>query len=248
MNNQEKITFISKWISKYVENMNIPAKSLIVGISGGIDSALTSTLSCMTTINTFVISMPINMNSKTCDLSTIHGEWLTNIYPNATHITIDLSSAYKAFNLSLVNHNQKSDLGFANSKARLRMMTLYQVAATQKGIVVGTGNKVEDFGVGFYTKYGDGGVDISPIADLMKSEVKSLSETLKIDKRIIDADPTDGLWEDGRTDEKQLGLSYDQLEDAMNNISSDNRLKYENIRNANLHKMEPIPVCKIPRG
>ena len=248
MNNQEKIAFISKWIRNYVENMTNPAKSLIVGISGGIDSALTSTLACMTRMNTFVISMPINMNEKTCNLSTVHGEWLTKNYSNVNHLTIDLSAAYKAFNLSLIEKNQKSDLGFANSKARLRMMTLYQIAASQKGIVVGTGNKVEDFGVGFYTKYGDGGVDISPIADLMKSEVKSLSKTLDIDKRIIDADPTDGLWDDGRTDEKQLGLSYDELEKAMNDISSDNRLKYENIRNANLHKMEPIPVCKIPRN
>ena len=246
MNNQEKITFISKWISKYVENMIIPAKSLIVGISGGIDSALTSTLSCLTTMNTFVISMPINKNSKTCDLSNVHGEWLTKNYPNANHITIDLSSVYKAFNSSLVNNNQTSDLGFANSKARLRMMTLYQVAAAQKGIVVGTGNKVEDFGVGFYTKYGDGGVDISPIADLMKSEVKSLSETLKIDERIIDADPTDGLWDDGRTDEGQLGFKYSELEDAMGNPNSPHREQYEKIRNQNLHKMEPIPVCKIP--
>ena len=246
MNNQEKITFISKWISKYVENMIIPAKSLIVGISGGIDSALTSTLSCMTTINTFVISMPINMNSKTCDLSTVHGEWLTNNYPNATHITIDLSSAYKAFNLSLVNNNQKSDLGFANSKARLRMMTLYQVAATQKGIVVGTGNKVEDFGVGFYTKYGDGGVDISPIADCNKTEVWELGKELGILKEIIDAPPTDGLWDDGRTDEGQLGFNYNELEDAMINPDSPHRAEYEKIRKQNLHKMDPIPVCKIP--
>tara|TARA_B100000900_G_scaffold403550_1_gene410767 strand:- start:176 stop:922 length:747 start_codon:yes stop_codon:yes gene_type:complete len=248
MNNQEKITFISNWISNYVQNMTIPAQSLVVGISGGIDSSLTSALSCKSNINTIAISMPININSHTSNLSAIHGEWLTHNYKNVNHIDIDLTLPYEAFYTSLIDNDQKSDLGFANSKARLRMMTLYQVAAAHKGIVVGTGNKVEDFGVGFYTKYGDGGVDISPIADLMKSEVKSLSETLNIDKRIIEADPTDGLWEDGRTDEKQLGLSYDQLEEAMNNTSSHNRLKYENIRNANLHKMLPIPVCKIPRG
>ncbi len=248
MNNQEKIEFISSWIRNYVNNMSVPARSLIVGISGGIDSALTSTLSCLTKLDTIVISMPIKLHSDSSNLSSIHGEWLTEKYRNANHLVIDLTTAYEAFNKSLIDNNQNSDLGFANSKARLRMMTLYQVAAAQKGIVVGTGNKVEDFGVGFYTKYGDGGVDISPIADLMKSEVKSLSKTLNIDKRIIDADPTDGLWEDGRTDEKQLGLSYDQLEEAMSNISSDNRIKYENIRNANLHKMEPIPVCKIPRS
>ena len=248
MNNQEKIVFISNWISNYVENMTIPAKSLIVGISGGIDSSLTSTLSCMTNINTFLVSMPINANQDTSKLSNVHGEWLTKKYNNANHLTIDLTTTFEVFRTSLIDNNQKSDLGLANSKARLRMMTLYQVAAAQKGIVVGTGNKVEDFGVGFYTKYGDGGVDISPIADLMKSEVKSLSKYLKIDKRIIDADPTDGLWEDGRTDEKQLGLSYDQLEEAMNNIKSNNRMKYESIRDANLHKMKSIPVCKIPRS
>tara|TARA_B100001113_G_scaffold78221_1_gene61414 strand:+ start:798 stop:1544 length:747 start_codon:yes stop_codon:yes gene_type:complete len=248
MNNQEKIVFISNWINNYVENMNIPAKSLIVGISGGIDSALTSTLSSMTKIKTIAVSMPISMDKDKCDLSSAHGEWLKNRYDNVDHLTIDLSAAYQTFNSSLIDNDQKSDLGFANSKARLRMMTLYQVASSQGGIVVGTGNKVEDFGVGFYTKYGDGGVDISPIADLLKSEVKSLSKTLNIDERIINADPTDGLWDDGRTDEKQLGLSYDELEEAMNNISSDNRLKYEKIRNANLHKMKPIPVCKLPRS
>tara|TARA_B100000925_G_C21950577_1_gene448776 strand:- start:519 stop:1205 length:687 start_codon:yes stop_codon:yes gene_type:complete len=228
--------------------MTIPAKSLIVGISGGIDSALTSTLSCMTNIETFLVSMPINTNHNSSNLSNVHGEWLTKKYNNANHLTIDLTAAFEIFRKSLIDSDQKSDLGLANSKARLRMMTLYQVAAAQEGIVVGTGNKVEDFGVGFYTKYGDGGVDISPIADLMKSEVKILSEYLKIDKRIIDADPTDGLWDDGRTDEKQLGLSYDQLEEAMDNIKSNNRAKYESIRNANLHKMNPIPVCRIPRN
>ena len=136
--------------------------------------------------------------------------------------------------------------GFANSRARLRMTTLYQVAAANKGIVVGTGNKVEDFGVGFYTKYGDGGVDISPIADCNKTEVWELGKELGILKEIIDAPPTDGLWDDGRTDEGQLGLQYNELEEAMNNPNSENREKYEKIRKLNLHKMESIPVCKIP--
>ena len=136
--------------------------------------------------------------------------------------------------------------GMANSRARLRMTTLYQVAAANNGIVVGTGNKVEDFGVGFYTKYGDGGVDISPIADCNKTEVWELGKELGILKEIIDAPPTDGLWDDGRTDEGQLGLSYKELEEAMDNENSVNRDKYNSIRSANLHKMEPIPVCKIP--
>ena len=135
----------------------------------------------------------------------------------------------------------------ANSRARLRMTTLYQVAAANKGIVVGTGNKVEDFGVGFYTKYGDGGVDISPIADCTKTDVWELGKELKISEEIIKAKPTDGLWDDGRTDESQLGLKYEEVEDAMNNPDSPNYEKYIKIRKLNLHKMEPIPVCKIPK-
>ena len=142
--------------------------------------------------------------------------------------------------------NFDNEHGMANSRARLRMTTLYQVAAANKGIVIGTGNKVEDFGVGFYTKYGDGGVDISPIADCNKTEVWELGKELGILKEIIEATPTDGLWDDGRTDESQLGLQYHELEEAMNNPNSPNRAKYENIRKQNLHKMEPIPVCKIP--
>lgn len=163
-------------------------------------------------------------------------------------MTIDLTSTYMEFNSLLTNSDQGSDLGFANTKSRLRMVTLYQVAAAQSGLVVGTGNKVEDFGVGFYTKYGDGGVDISPIADLMKSEVVSMATTLGVDEKILHAPPTDGLWDDDRTDEAQLGLSYDDLEDAMENESSINRPKYSQIRRLNLHKMEPIPVCKMPKS
>ena len=163
-------------------------------------------------------------------------------------MTIDLTSTYMEFNSLLTSSNQDSDLGFANTKSRLRMVTLYQVAAAQGGLVVGTGNKVEDFGVGFYTKYGDGGVDISPIADLMKSEVFSMASTLGVDERILQAPPTDGLWDDNRTDESQLGLSYNDLEDAMENESSINRAKYIQIRRPNLHKMGPIPVCKMPKA
>ena len=247
MNNTKKINYISEWIKNYVDSMEKPAQALIVGISGGIDSALTSTLSSMTGINTIAISMPIYTNQMQSNLGHIHGKWLTDKFMNATHINIDLTDSYKIFNLKLCDMEQSSEIGFANSKARLRMMTLYQVASSQNGIVVGTGNKVEDFGVGFYTKYGDGGVDISPIADLMKSEVKELSKTLEIDSRIIDAEPTDGLWDDDRTDEKQLGLSYDELEEAMINSNSMNRKKYEIIRNNNIHKMNPIPVCKLPK-
>jgi NAD+ synthase len=247
MNNTKKINYISEWIKNYVDAMENPAESLIIGISGGIDSALSSTLSSMTGIKTIAISMPISTNQNQSNLGGIHGKWLTDKFINSTYINIDLTDSYKIFHSKLTDMEQLSELGFANSKARLRMMTLYQVASSQNGIVVGTGNKVEDFGVGFYTKYGDGGVDISPIADLMKSEVKELSKTLEIDSRIIDAEPTDGLWDDDRTDEKQLGLSYDELEEAMINSNSMNREKYEIIRNNNIHKMNPIPVCKLPK-
>ena len=158
--------------------------------------------------------------------------------------TIELDKLFDQFKSSLTNFNNEH--GMANSRARLRMTTLYQVAAANKGIVVGTGNKVEDFGVGFYTKYGDGGVDISPIADCNKTDVWELGKELNILQDIIQATPTDGLWDDGRTDEGQLGLSYKDLEEAMDNENSKNREKYLKIRKANLHKMEPIPVCKIP--
>ena len=247
MNNTNKINYISEWIKNYVNTMEKPAQSLIVGISGGIDSALSSTLSSLTGIKTIAISMPISTNQNPSNLGVVQGQWLTEKFINATYMNIDLTDTYKMFHLKLGDMEQSSELGFANSKARLRMMTLYQVASSQNGIVVGTGNKVEDFGVGFYTKYGDGGVDISPIADLMKSEVKELSKTLEIDSRIIDAEPTDGLWDDDRTDEKQLGLSYNELEEAMINSNSVNREKYEIIRKNNIHKMNPIPVCKLPK-
>jgi NAD+ synthase len=248
MNNQDKIDFIVGWITDYVSKMPNPAKSLVVGVSGGVDSALTSTLASMTGLRTFALSMPISTGSNHSRLNSAHGQWLEEKFSNTTYMTIDLTSTYMEFNSLLTSSNQVSDLGFANTKSRLRMVTLYQVAAAQSGIVVGTGNKVEDFGVGFYTKYGDGGVDISPIADLMKSEVVSLASSLGIDRRILQAPPTDGLWDDDRTDEAQLGLSYSDLEDAMENKSSINRPKYSQIRQLNLHKMEPIPVCKMPKS
>ena len=247
MNNTKKINYISQWIKDYVDNMQNPAKTLVVGVSGGIDSALTSTLSSLTGIKTIAISMPILTNKNSSNLGQVHCKWLLDNFPNTSFMNIDLTDAYKIFHSTLCDSEQTSELGFANTKARLRMMTLYQVASSQNGIVVGTGNKVEDFGVGFYTKYGDGGVDISPIADLMKSEVRELSQELKIDTRIIKAAPTDGLWDDDRTDEKQLGLSYEELEEAMTNNTSINREKYNKIRGANVHKMNPIPVCKIPK-
>ena len=240
----EKAQFISNWIKNYTEIMPSKAQSLVIGISGGIDSSVSSTLSAMTGIRTIVLSMPIKQKSTQHDLSIKHQEWLVKKFDNVEAHTVNLDKLFETFKNSLSKFD--SELGMANSRARLRMTTLYQVAAANKGIVVGTGNKVEDFGVGFYTKYGDGGVDISPIADCNKTEVWDMGRELNILKEIIDATPTDGLWDDGRTDEGQLGLKYKELEEAMNNTNSANREKYEKIRKMNLHKMEPIPVCKIP--
>ena len=240
----EKIQFISKWIKNYVQEMPSKAESLVIGISGGIDSSVSSTLSAMTGLRTIVLSMPIKQKTSQHDLSLKHQEWLIKNFKNVEAYTVNLDKLFETFENSLSKFD--SEHGMANSRARLRMTTLYQVAAANKGIVVGTGNKVEDFGVGFYTKYGDGGVDISPIADCNKTDVWEMGRELNILKVIIDASPTDGLWDDGRTDEGQLGLKYSELEEAMNNPNSPNREKYEKIRKSNLHKMEPIPVCKIP--
>ena len=244
MTPSEKSKFISDWILNYVNSMPKKAKSLVIGISGGIDSSVSSTLSAMTGLRTIVLSMPIKQNGSQHDLSLRHQEWLKKNFKNVEGHTVDLDSLFKTFESTLKNFN--SEHGMANSRARLRMSTLYQVAAANNGIVVGTGNKVEDFGVGFYTKYGDGGVDISPIADCNKTEVWELGRELKILDDIINAAPTDGLWDDGRTDEGQLGLSYKEIEEAMENENSKNRDKYIQIRKSNLHKMDPIPICKIP--
>ena len=244
MSPSEKVKYISNWIKAYVDQMPNKAESLVIGISGGIDSSVSSTLSAMTGIKTIVLTMPIRQKNNQHDLSLKHQEWLTKKFKNVEAHTISLDKLFEAFSSTLNKFDNEH--GFANSRARLRMTTLYQVAAANKGIVVGTGNKVEDFGVGFYTKYGDGGVDISPIADCNKTEVWQLGKELGILKEIIDAPPTDGLWDDGRTDEGQLGFKYQDLEDAMKNQNSPYIEEYEKIRKQNLHKMEPIPVCKIP--
>jgi len=241
----KKIIFIKDWILSYVNSMPSKAQSLVIGISGGIDSSVSSTLSAMTGLRTIVLTMPIKQKKSQHDLSLKHQEWLKKNFDNVEAHTIKLDNIFESFQSTLSKFDNEH--GMANSRARLRMITLYQVAAANNGIVVGTGNKVEDFGVGFFTKYGDGGVDISPIADCNKSEVWEMGKELKIIKEIIDAAPTDGLWDDGRTDEGQLGLTYKELEEAMNNEKSKNREKYIKIRKANLHKMEAIPICKIPK-
>ena len=244
MKPSEKAIFISNWIKDYVNAMPNKAESLVIGISGGIDSSVSSTLSAMTSLKTIVVSIPIKQKKTQHDLSLKHQQWLTKKFKNVEVHTLELDKLFEIFKSSLSKFDNEH--GIANSRARLRMTTLYQVAAANKGIVVGTGNKIEDFGVGFFTKYGDGGVDISPIGDCKKTDVWELGRELKILDEIINAQPTDGLWIDGRTDEDQLGLTYKELEEAINNPNSSNREKYEKIRKLNLHKIESIPVCKIP--
>ena len=220
----EKVKFISNWIKTYVDQMPNKAQSLVIGISGGIDSSVSSTLSAMTGIKTIVLTMPIKQKENQHDLSLKHQQWLVKNFKNVEAHTLSLDKLFETFSTTLNKFDNEH--GFANSRARLRMTTLYQVAAANKGIVVGTGNKVEDFGVGFYTKYGDGGVDISPIADCTKTQVWEMGRYLKIDQKIIDAPPTDGLWVDGRNDEDQLGMTYQELEEAMENPQSKNYEKY----------------------
>jgi NAD+ synthase len=243
---------ITKWIKTYAKSNNI--KALVVGVSGGIDSSVVSTLCAHTKLKVYALTMPIRQSEQTHSLSVRHAKWLTENFKNVKHINIDLTRTYEVFDSALSMPHFNSELGFANSRSRIRMMTLYQVAQSVNGIVVGTGNKVEDFGVGFFTKYGDGGVDISPIADLMKTEVWQLGRELGILQDIINAKPTDGLWSDGRTDEDQLGMDYPSLEEAMlhdengtvpkSKKAKNNLEKYRQIRARNLHKMMPIPVFK----
>jgi len=243
MTTAERIHFIKDWIKNYCNSMEKKPDCLVVGVSGGIDSAVVSTISAMTGINTKVLSMPIRQLKFQDDLSKAHLKWLKNKFSNVDEIIINLDDVFNVFEKALTNFN--NELAFANSRARLRMTTLYQVAGANNGIVVGTGNKIEDFGVGFFTKYGDGGVDISPIADCLKSQVWDMGKELKILEDIINAAPTDGLWADGRTDERQLGMSYEDLEKAMLDSKDKNYEKYLKIRKRNLHKMNLIPICKF---
>jgi NAD+ synthase len=245
---------ITAWIKHYAESAGVT--SLVIGISGGIDSAVVSALCASTGLNTVAVTMPIRQLPDLHDLSLRQGAWLAERFDNVRHDIIDLTSTFDEFEQRLATY--PSELGLANSRSRLRMVTLYQIAQTVGGIVVGTGNKVEDFGVGFYTKYGDGGVDISPIADCYKTEVWQMGRELGVLQDIIDAAPTDGLWDDGRTDEQQLGLSYADLEVAMrmdlDEMHTDapalveNLNKFRAIQRRSLHKMMPIPVFKKSRA
>ena len=230
---------IVNWIKDYAVKYDKTA--LIVGVSGGIDSAVVSTLCAETGLTTIPVVLSINSEDL---LAFDHVRWLDFHYTNIEHKIVNVENIFREFVDVAKVLDSDSELGFANSRSRLRMTMLYQIAQSNNGLVIGTGNKVEDFGVGFFTKYGDGGVDISPIGDLYKSEVYKLSASLGIIDSIRTAAPTDGLWDDGRTDEDQLGLTYDELEEAMLwNTGSPHYEKYMELRTANLHKMQPIPVC-----
>jgi NAD+ synthase len=251
------IDYIVNWLKAYCDNARL--KGFVVGVSGGIDSAVTSTLCAKTGKEVILLTMPIYQAKDQLSLAEKHIAWLEQNYQRVKGINIDLTLPFQALEKS-VFANFQDGLTMANTRARLRMLTLYAIASHHKMIVVGTGNKVEDFGVGFYTKYGDGGVDISPMADLMKSEVYAIGKQLNIIQAILDTPPTDGLWDDNRTDESQIGASYAELEWAMEFESESKDEKQLNARQkevlaiyreshqANSHKMDPIPVCNIPKS
>ncbi len=252
---KDLIPNIVNWIKDYAITNKF--STLVIGISGGVDSSVVSTLCAKTNLNTIVVSMPIKQIKEQHDLSLEHGRWLEKKFNNVNHQLIDLTDTFNNIQDILTKSKYDNLHSFANTRSRLRMITLYQIAGSTNGLVVGTGNKVEDFGVGFYTKYGDGGVDISPIGDCMKTQVWSIAKYLKINTKIINAHPTDGLWDDGRTDEDQLkGLDYKKLEHAMmisertdkTSLNSEEKQlleKYISIRTPNTHKMKPIPVYKL---
>jgi NAD+ synthase len=269
MKSKKQIQHIVRWLKHYAHSAKV--STFVVGISGGIDSSVVSALCAQTGLRTIVVQMPIRQNRKLDNRSSMQASWLLDRYPDTvTHMSMDLTPVFSAFEKKLTpfcnieeDTLEQTNLAFANSRARLRMMTLYQIAQCHGGIVVGTGNRVEDFGVGFFTKYGDGGVDISPIGDCMKTEVWAMGRELGLPEEIIEAAPTDGLWGDDRTDEDQLGMTYPELERAMANDKldrsdvyrvleipmsreeHDQMKRYREIRARNLHKMQPIPVCKM---
>jgi len=254
MNTTAIIKHIVDWLANYSESSF--TKGFVVGVSGGVDSAVTSTLCALTGKNVIVVNMPILQPPSQYQRSNEHIEWLKVKFKNVTSFNVDLTSSFEQISTDLTNDIQ-DHLTMANVRARLRMTTLYAYAGHYGYLVAGTGNKVEDFGVGFYTKYGDGGVDISPIADLMKTEVFALAKELNIIQSIQAAKPTDGLWDDDRSDEDQIGATYPELEWAMTYNGKESTLSkreieilaiYRKLNKANQHKMKPIPVCVIPES
>ena len=257
MNYKQLELDIVEWLIDYY-SMNM-IKAFVVGVSGGIDSAVVSTLCARTGLPTYVLTMPLHSSADNTILSNAHADALVKKYSNVTKVNVELDEVYDHFIRQVahpflrvtpeVDNNLfvDNELTNANTKSRLRMVTLYQIAGSVGGIVVGTGNKVEDYGVGFFTKYGDGGVDIAPIADLYKTQVWGLGEYLGVDDRIVDAIPTDGLWDDGRTDEGQLGASYEDLEEAMEYRRGPALDILDEYNRKNKHKMEPIPTFKLQK-
>jgi NAD+ synthase len=252
---KETAEYISEWLKEYCNKAGL--SGFVIGISGGIDSALTSTLCALTGKRVILISMPIRQTSAEFNRAKNHIADLTKRFSNVESLEIDLTSTFTQLEKDLPLNVREHHLAMANSRARLRMTTLYAIGQVNGCLVAGTGNKVEDFGVGFYTKYGDGGVDLSPIADLTKSQVWEISREVEVIQEIIDAKPTDGLWEDGRSDEDQIGASYPELEWAMDfegdeSILSERQIEvlkiYRHLNKINQHKMEPIPVCVIPNS
>ena len=233
---------IATWLSAYFEKTKM--NCFVVGVSGGIDSAVVSTLAAETGKQVYVLNMPIHQKPEQEELSAAHIKWLEETYPNVTGMRFDLTGLFESFKDTIGKINETNH-SLANTRSRLRMVTLYQIAGRYGGLVVGTGNKVEDYGVGFYTKYGDGGVDIAPIADLYKTEVWELGKSLGVDSRIIEAKPTDGLWDDGRNDEDQLGASYEDLEYAMEHGTGPAVRVLHDFNTQNKHKMIPIPTFKL---
>ena len=243
---------IKNWILNYSKLSK--TKGFIIGISGGIDSAVTSTLAAATGLKIVCLEMPIHQNKNQVNRAKKHVKWLKENFVNVSSIEFELTQVFEKFKSKL--NNESNELALANTRARLRMTTLYYFAQHYNLLVLGTGNKVEDFGIGFFTKYGDGGVDLSPIADLLKSEIQEIAKYLKINPDIINTPPTDGLWENNRTDEEQIGASYAELEWAMNfkgNLKSLTKRKkqvleiYKSFNKKNQHKMNPIPICIIPK-
>ena len=255
----EKVTLhISNWLKEYATNAKM--EGFVVGVSGGIDSAVTSSLCALTGMRTLCVEMPIHQATSQVTRAQEHITQLKERFANVSDVRVDLTPVFEEFKKQApqTENDPSLDLSLANTRARLRMTTLYYFAGLHRYLVAGTGNKVEDFGVGFYTKYGDGGVDLSPIADLMKSEVYALGSFLKVPNSIMEAAPTDGLFGDSRTDEDQLGASYDELEWAMKmkdlgmtdkDLDGGEKKVFElfvHLHQANRHKMIPIPVCEIP--
>ncbi|MAZ38273.1 MAG: NAD(+) synthase [Crocinitomicaceae bacterium] len=256
---QNTSDFITNWLKAY--NLKAETKGFVIGISGGIDSALTSTLAAQTGAEVLCVSMPIHQEESQLKRANNHIEGLKSRFSNVRSLEVDLSAMYDGFlnTIPQIEKSEQRDLSLANSRARLRMTTLYYFAGIESKLVLGTGNKVEDFGVGFYTKYGDGGVDLSPIADLVKSQVFELADYIGVGEEILTAPPTDGLWGDDRTDEDQLGATYAELEWAMGFPKGQSHQGlskrqqevlgiYNRLNTANQHKMKPIPVCEIPEA